>query len=698
MSFIQNIRKKAASIIHPGTTSQGVFLRNTSFPASQGEFNYQQSVGTGLRASVVMAPVQWIQRSMPEAPLVVEKPVGVDEWEKIKHPLTDLVETPNPFYSGIDLWSATVFSYTTAGNAYWIILKNNLGRPAELWYAPHWTMKPVAVAGSGDFISHYEYNVGGKVQIFQPDEILHFRHGIDPTNPRVGISPLSSALKEIFTDMEAAEFIASLLRNGGVPGIILSPKEADAMVTTEDARDVKEYVMEKTTGSHRGEPLILTQPTNVEKIAYSPEELDLTPASDRSEERITALLGIPAAVVGFSAGLEQTKVGATMAELRKLAWQNGIFPIHRVFSSEVTRGLLPLYGETSTTNRATFDSSGVAALQEDRNKLTISLDRGVRGGWITVADAKRKIGLEATKADEVYLRPINIVPVPEAQGDQPPPTEPTKEFKALKQGDHNHSLFEERISNDAERSSATKEETAFINHQEREEPRLRKLFEADLIKFFEKFGRDAETISRGILGVGEKQSLEDQMTADRILTAMNMTGIIPIFEDIYEQNYLLIAKESTGAGMVEFGLSTNIPDPVARAVQATGGTRSGLVDLSQQTKDALFKAIEEGRALGEGAEALSKRIAQLVESGPWSTVETRAMVIARTETKHAQRISALHMGKANDAQQYRVFDARLGITDPICESLDGTLVSFQEAEQLANEEHPNGTRDFVPRF
>lgn len=698
MSILQRIRKKAASIIHPGTTGQSVFLRNTSFPSNTGEFDYQGSVGAGLRASVVMAPVQWIQRSMPEAPLVVEKQVGEDEWEKFKHPLTDLVEKPNPFYSGTHLWSATVFSYTTAGNAYWIILKNNLGKPVEIWYAPHWTMRPITVPDSGDFISHYEYNAGGRIQIFQPDEILHFRHGIDPSNPRLGISPLGSALKEIFTDMEAAEFIASLLRNGGVPGIILSPKESDAMVTAKDANDVKEYVMEKTTGSHRGEPLVFSQPVNVEKLAYSPNELDLTPASDRSEERVSALLGIPAAVVGFSAGLEQTKVGATMAELRKLAWQNGIFPIQRVFSSEVSQGLLPLYGETSATLRTIFDTSKVAALQEDRNKLAMSLDRGVKGGWILVSEAKRKMGFEVTPADDVYLRPVNIIPVPVDQGDKVLVVETPKGFKALKQGNHNHSLFEERISNDAERSDATKEETAFINHQEREEPRLRKLFEADLIKFFQKLGRNAESVSREILGVDEKQSLEDQITAERIQTAMGMSGIIPIFEEIYEQNYLLIAKESTGAGMVEFGLSTNIPDPVARAVQVTGGTRSGLVDLSQQTKDALFKAIEEGRALGEGAEALSKRIAQLVESGPWSTVETRAMVIARTETKHAQRISALHMGKANDAQQFRVFDARLGITDPICESLDGTLVSFQEAEQLANEEHPNGTRDFVPRF
>ena len=51
---------------------------------------------------------------------------------------------------------------------------------------------------------------------------MHFRFGLDPENDRKGRSPLAGVLREVFTDDEAANYTASLLRNMGVPGIIVS--------------------------------------------------------------------------------------------------------------------------------------------------------------------------------------------------------------------------------------------------------------------------------------------------------------------------------------------------------------------------------------------------------------------------------------------------------------------------------------------
>ena len=43
-----------------------------------------------------------------------------------------------------------------------------------------------------------------------------------------------------------------------------------------------------------------------------------------------------------------------------------------------------------------------------------------------------------------------------------------------------------------------------------------------------------------------------------------------------------------------------------------------------------------------------------------------------------------------------VLDARAGDTDELCESLNGAVVTIDEAQQLAADEHPNGTRNVVP--
>ena len=74
-------------------------------------------------------------------------------------------------------------------------------------------------------ITHWEYQPGaGKVQRLELEDVIHFRHGIDPNNTRLGLSPLHSVIREIFIDLEASNFSASMLRNLGIPGLAISPK------------------------------------------------------------------------------------------------------------------------------------------------------------------------------------------------------------------------------------------------------------------------------------------------------------------------------------------------------------------------------------------------------------------------------------------------------------------------------------------
>src|SRR5690606_31997656 len=96
------------------------------------------------------------------------------------------------------------------GNAYWVKVKNEAGGVLELWYVPHWLIEPKATRDSTGqtFITHYEYRVDGQVLAVERDEIVHFRYGLDPHNPRKGMSPLASVLREVFTDDEAANFSA----------------------------------------------------------------------------------------------------------------------------------------------------------------------------------------------------------------------------------------------------------------------------------------------------------------------------------------------------------------------------------------------------------------------------------------------------------------------------------------------------------
>lgn len=376
------------------------------------KLDYAREVGEGFGSSVIMAPVLWIMRTFPEAP-----PVLIRDDETIKdHDMLELIRRPNEFYSGHLLAMGTVLSFVLNGNGYWLVETDATLKPWRLWYIPHTMMKPVWPNDGSVFISHYEYSPQGAPIAIPRENVIHFRYGLDPQNMRLGLSPLATLLREVFTDDEAANFSAALLRNSGVPGLIVGPDwqhaGAGTAISPEDKQDVKDYFKDNTTGDHRGEPMVFTAPTKIEQFGFSPKDLDLSMLRRVPEERVTACLGIPAAVVGLGSGLAQTKVGATMKELREMAYESGIIPMQRLFAEEIGAQLLPLYEPDPKSWEVGYDLTKVRILQEDQTALTGRMTTLVESRQITVAESRQRQGWETGPEHEIYLQKFSTIVVP----------------------------------------------------------------------------------------------------------------------------------------------------------------------------------------------------------------------------------------------------------------------------------------------
>jgi hypothetical protein len=193
------------------------------------------------------------------------------------------------------------------------------------------------------------------------------------------------------------------------------------------------------------------------------------------------------------------------------------------------------------------------------------------------------------------------------------------------------------------------------------------------------------------------KAVDWEQMGDESMQDATTERISDIIKGLYINQYLAVAKETWATLDSTIGLGVMLTDPVEQVVIQKGGRRLGLIDLSTETRDAMFKAFGEGRELGWGADQLSTRIAQLVEAGPWKSAAIRARVIARTETKYAQNWSSLEAYRASDTiTDVLVFDAQLGPTDEECEAINGETVGLEEAMALMESEHPNGTRSFAP--
>lgn len=699
-SFSKSISKALAVMRHPARPKMwSNLLRRTSF-------DYRREVGDCLDASVVTAPVQWLQRSLPEARLAIRKRQRAGKvTDMVDHPMLQLVANPNAHYGDIALWFGTILSYCIDGNAYWMKVRNRGGRPVELWYVPHWMMEPVAPIDGSDLLSHYRYSPGGvEPIIIDPADVVHFRHGINPHNMMKGLSPIDGVIREIFMDLEASNFVASLLRNMGVPGVVISP-QGGAMPAPEDVEATKVWFQQAFGGDKRGGPLVMGAPTKVEQFGFNPQQMNMSEARDIAEERVCACLGVPAAVVGFGAGLQQTQVGATMTELRKLAWHNGVLPLGRSLADELKRSLLIDFGDM-TGLELFWDTDDVLALQEDEDKQTDRWNKMLASGAITLFEYRQGIGLEADDSHRIYLRPIAQIEVPEgAAGRQT--VDPA--LPAPKQ-----------LGNKARASQAGYARgLAWARLLERQQRGLSAAFETPLKLRFASWATEARAAALKalpnhpeILAVEPPKDAKDAKAepdaAPNTAYAALIEEIMALLEtdqwrealsQAYGAHYLEVAKAVQDAAE-RAGLGTSLPDPVARAIVATGGRRVGLIDLDAQTRAAVFDALAEGRAEGEGVAALANRIADHVEAGPWREAKVRATIIARTETKYAQNISTIERARAAGVASFIVFDGRLGLPRSGIDHIarDGSIVTESEAIALADAEHPNGTLSFAPNF
>lgn len=400
--------RKAFTLVFPARAGR------RSYPGSS--FDYKRAIGDGTQSSVVMATVNWSARTFPEAPVQVER-LTADGLELVRpHPMVTLIEAPNPFYSGVLLWMATRVDWLINGNAYWLIVRANDGRPVQMWWLPSNTVEPAWPDDGSEFISHYDYKPGGTAKAYRIEvkDLVHFRYGLDPLNPRKGLSPLGAVLREVYTDDQAAQYTATILKNLGIPGLIIAPRGDDVDLSDEDAEDLKAKADERFGGDNRGRTMVIQQPTDVTVLGWNPQQLSLRELRRIPEERVTATLGIPAIVVGLGAGLDRSTF-ANFEEARQAAYESHIIPDQRLFAAELRMQLLPEYSDFET-HQVSFDNSGVRVLQDDMNALYDRAGSALSRGAITVNDFLRQVGQPPKDDGDVYLRAINILAVPEGSG------------------------------------------------------------------------------------------------------------------------------------------------------------------------------------------------------------------------------------------------------------------------------------------
>lgn len=365
--------------------------------------------------SAVFSCLMAIATAYPEPPLKVFKMRGDGQRrDQVDSPLQKLLDSPTPEgeLTMEDMLFWTAWAKHVDGNAYWVKVRSGnaeTGNVIQLWPISPTLIKPISE--NGDWISYYKYQYESNKFVRIPvANIIHFRLGVDDQDMRKGLAPLKALVRQIATDDEVDKFVEALLKNYAVPGLVVTPG-AGTSISEDQAKVISEKLSRKFGNDQRGNIAVMSRESTIAQFGFSPDDLNLDILHRVPEERISAVLGVPAIVAGLGAGLDR----ATYDNARSMGeWftERKLIPQWRSDERKLNISLLPDF--TSNPNiKIEFDLTDVRALQEDEDAKYVRLQIAVGKPWMTRNEARDDIGMDAIDGwdDEDTEKPE---PVPEA--------------------------------------------------------------------------------------------------------------------------------------------------------------------------------------------------------------------------------------------------------------------------------------------
>lgn len=412
---------------------------------------YREAYGDGYALnSAVYACVQAIQRTYTEAPVRAWTMGAEMKAEPINpHPATDLLQRPNDSMTGNMLWAYTQYCKAVYGNAYWRKTRAGNGTVVQLWPLSPSVCWPIRHRNSTNFIDAYVYQFGsgesGKEEI-PPEDIVHFRWGLDDRDHKYGLSPLRLLVREADTDIQTTAMSDRLVRNNGVPGMVVSYPPEAGDPGKEAAQQIKAALDGAFGGENQGSTAVVFGGAKPEQFGFNPQQLNLTALHRLPEERISAVLGVPAIIAGLGAGLDRATY-ANFKEAREMFIEGTIIPAYADDDAVLTEQLLPEFTRDEGIYLA-HDISDMRALQPDMDAMYTRLTLAVGGPWLAANEARSEAGFPEAQdegADEIggaTQPPPDMTPNmdPNADPNAPTPIRAARSVKAV-----NPQLYEDML-------------------------------------------------------------------------------------------------------------------------------------------------------------------------------------------------------------------------------------------------------------
>lgn len=373
--------------------------------------DWVQEAGDLSLNSIVSICTRWYLTNFSQVAFnVVNKSSGQKEVQA--NDIVELLKDPmNGSIPPSIVWGNYIQDYLLLGNAFLRKIRGLGNSVIALEYLPGDMVRPVG----NDKVSvlYYIYTTQGQEYRIEKEDLIHWRYGRDTVDIRIGRSPITSVLREIAADNQASSTAYGLIKNGALPSMIIGPDANDNSVdiSPDDAKTIKRRLREDFATDNAGGIAVLSGAYKMERVSFSPNELNLSEIRRLPEERIPAALGLNAMVLGLGAGLAHSTY-SNYEQSQSAAWTDGMLPLLDSLCEILSIMLLPEFNP-KTGDYVDYDVSDVRALAEDvyanSDRAALLYEKGV----ISRADAKRMINIEPEPDDEGAYYGAISVPTPD---------------------------------------------------------------------------------------------------------------------------------------------------------------------------------------------------------------------------------------------------------------------------------------------
>lgn len=338
---------------------------------------------------------------------------AADVEEVTEHRFLDIMTNVNPFMNSSDLMELTVMFLDLTGEAYWYIIKDRLGVPAELWPVPSQYITAIPGRTFREFITGYRYERGNVKFDVSIEDIIVFSYP-NPANQYRGMGVVRGICDAVYTNSKMYEYEESLFEKKARVGGVL---ESDSGINKVEVDRLREEWKQRYAGTEKaGETVIMPPGLKFVKDSMTNQEISFIEGRKMTWREIAAGFNQPVSLWD-EAGNRATVDGAQYFHAKY-----GVQPRLRKIEEKVNEKLLPMFDDSGILFCAFED-----VVPEDQITQLAERTQYVTAGIMTRNEARADMGLDAVEGGDVVYVPWNQAPLGEPEPTTMPEEEPDED-------------------------------------------------------------------------------------------------------------------------------------------------------------------------------------------------------------------------------------------------------------------------------